>query len=72
MYSEDWKMSKNLIGKSPSNVVIIRASFVALHVADAARAIGAQPYVVVRSRLIRSLEPELSAKLEEFFSRERC
>ncbi len=60
---------QNLIDKSPSNVVIIGASFVALHVADAARAVGAQPYVVVRSRLIRrSLEPELSAKLEEFLA----
>ncbi len=37
--------------------------------ADAARAIGTKPKVVVRSRLIRrSLEPELSAKLEEFLA----
>ncbi len=60
---------QKLIDEKPNEVAIIGASFVALHVADAARAIGAKPKVVVRSRLIRrSLEPELSAKLEEFLA----
>ncbi len=58
-----------LIDERPNEVAIIGASFVALHVADASRAIGAKPKVIVRSRLIRrSLEPELSAKLEEFLA----
>ncbi len=58
-----------LIDERPNEVAIIGASFVALHVADASRAIGAKPKVIVRSRLIRrSLEPELSAKLEEFLT----
>lgn len=57
---------QNLVDEKPNEVAIIGASFVALHVADAARAVGAKPKVIVRSRLIRgSLEPELSAKLEE-------
>ncbi|MDK2372693.1 MAG: FAD-dependent oxidoreductase [Candidatus Korarchaeota archaeon] len=60
---------QRLIDEKPNEVAIIGASFVALHVADAARAIGAKPKVIVRSRLIRrSLEPELSAKLEEFLA----
>lgn len=57
---------QRLVDERPNEVAIIGASFVALHVADAARAVGAKPKVIVRSRLIRrSLEPELSARLEE-------
>ncbi len=60
---------QRLMDERPNEVAIVGASFVALHVADAARAIGAKPKVIVRSRLIRrSLEPELSAKLEEFLA----
>ncbi len=60
---------QKLTDEKPNEVAIIGVSFVALHVADTARAIGAKPKVVARSRLIRrSLEPELSAKLEEFLA----
>ncbi len=55
-----------LVDKNPSRVAIIGASYVALHIADVARSVGAEPVVIVRSRLIRrSLEPEISAYLEE-------
>ncbi len=56
---------QKLIDESPSEVAIIGASFVALHVADAARGIGAKPYVIVRSRVMRkALEPELSEEIQ--------
>mgnify|MGYP000079451367 FL=1 len=58
--------ARRLREEKPGRVAIIGASFVALHVADSALAVGAEPVLIVRSRLVRkSLEPELSQKLEE-------
>ena len=55
---------------SPSRVAIVGASLVALHAADTCIHLGAEPHVIVRSRLVRkSLEPELSQELEERLSR---
>ena len=62
--------AKRLRDEKPGTVAIIGASFVALHVADSALAVGAQPVIIVRSRLVRkSLEPELSQILEERLKR---
>ncbi len=57
--------------ESPSRVAMVGASLVALHAADTCLALGAEPHVLVRSRLVRkSLEPELSRELEDRLSRE--
>lgn len=58
-----------MVDMKPSIVIIVGASYAALHVADAAMSLGAEPIVIVRSRLIRrSLEPEISQLLQDELS----